>query len=124
MCALCTQGALEQNCCISRPVTLSLQSLMQGQQPDSKRMGTRPNTQRILGKSLSGKTCAKAKGGGLFFPLQTSCYLYSKDSAASNSHWGEGGTTSTAQMYLFEVFPEPKLNIYPLSAYSFMDVVL
>lgn len=76
-------------------------------------------------KGFLGKVsvCAKAKGGGLFFPLQTSCYIYSKDSAASNSHW-RGGGTCTAQMYLFEVFPEPRLNIYPLSAYSFMDEVL
>lgn len=39
-------------------------------------------------KGFLGKVsvCAKAKGGGLFFPLQTSCYIYSKDSAASNSH--------------------------------------
>lgn len=52
-------------------------------------------------KGFLGKVsvCAKAKGGGLFFPLQTSCYIYSKDSAASNSHW-RGGGTCTAQMYL------------------------
>lgn len=68
LCALCAQEALEQNCCISRPVTLSLQCLMQGQQPYSKRMGTRPNTQRILRKSLCVQR--QKEGGGCFFPFK------------------------------------------------------
>lgn len=74
-------------------------------------------------KGFLGKVsvCAKAKGGGLFFPFKQVVISIAKIQQLLIAIRGGGHMYGTD---VFEVFPEPRLNIYPLSAYSFMDEVL